>query len=248
MATDLGFEPADIEAMDSASLGVAMRYAQRAPRQQPNQAPPPEPEPEVDLGLTPEQLEEFGPDMIGVLTRIAKQNAVKSRDLEKRLGQYEQREIARTRDQAFSTIDEAISSLPAEYTTILGAGQGHEVLKASPGAFRKRKMVLDSLAAEGLNFATAPMNVIRERIRARTEEDFAGLIKKPAPAANPPAITREEWNRGGSPPPTQRNGGSELPPREGGSIEDRHRGAVTEEEIADEKIRASLRRRKQPKA
>lgn len=250
MATELGFLPEDVEAMDGNSLGIAMRAAQRMPaRQTPATPPPPpapEPEPTVDLGLTPEQIEDLGPDMIGILTNMAKKQAIQTRELEKRLGMHEQNQAMRDQNEVFRTIDEAINGLGAEYAAILGSGQGHQVYKTSPGLFRKRKFVLDSLAAEGLNFQTAPLSVIQQKIKARTDEDFGTQAKPGQKPATPPVVSKQDWDRGGSPPPTQRNGGNELPPREGGSIEDRYRGAVTSEEIEDEKIRASLRRRKRP--
>ena len=253
VALGLGFTQQEIENADADSLGRAVSLSQRrsavAAQKPPEVAPPPEPK--IDLGLTAEQEEEFGPEMMGVLKKIALDNAKAKQELESRLARYEQNEQARTRSQLETTLDNAFSTLGKEYATVMGDGDGAHIIRNDPASHRRRMFVLTTLQNKGLNFMTASAKAIQDAIKAQVEEDFPGMVQKPAAPAKPgsreltePAIARELWDRGGSPPPTQRRGSAEPPPRQGGDIEDRHRGAITEEEIADEKIFASLRNRK----
>ena len=196
----------------------------------------------MDLGLTPEQEEEFGPEMMSVLKKIATDNAKKTQELESRLGQYEQREVARTRDQLVSAIDTAIGGLGKEYAAAIGEGDVNSIKAKDPDAFRRRMFVLQTLEGKGLNFRTASASAIQEAIKAQVEKDFPGMVKAQAPNPNPPVVTKDQWDRGGSPAPTQRRGSAE-PPAEG-SAGDRNRGPVTEDDVADERIFAMLRKRK----
>lgn len=246
MAANLGFTKEEIDRSDADSLGNAVALAQwhrSAPQQQPApQAPAPPPaEVKVDLGLTPEQEEEFGPEMLAVLTKIAKDSAKKNQELEARLGQYEQREQARTRGQLISTLDTAINGLGKDYATVMGDGDAGHIMQNNPAAHRRRIFVLTTLENKGLNFLTASAATIQEAIRAQIEEDFPGMVKPAAPTTNPPAVTRDQWDRGGSPAPTQRRGSNEPPPLEAGG---RDQGPITEDDVADERILAMLRKRK----
>jgi hypothetical protein len=251
VALNLGFTQQDIETSDADTLGKAVALAQRhsAAAQQPKpEPPPPPPELKIDLGLTPEQEEEFGPEMMGVLKKIATDGAKAQQALEAKLAQYEQKAQTRDRDQMINTLESAVSGLGEEFAGVLGKGTLAELMHKDQASYRRRHFVLTTLQQQGLDYLSAPVEVIRERIRKQVMEDFPGMVKAaPAPAkppANPQVVTKDQWDRGGSPAPTQRNGANEPPPREGGSVEDRHRGAITAEEIEDERIRGMLRKRK----
>lgn len=251
-ALNLGFTQQEIEGSDTESLGRAVSLAQRhiTRSNQQQQAPPsPPPEPVVNLGLTKEQEEAFGPDAMAVFNKLAMENAKNKQEFEARLAQFEQREQVRSQSQMINTLESAVSALGDGFEGVLGKGTLADLMKTDPASYERRHFVLTSLQRQGLDYLSAPVDVIREQIRRKTEELFPGMVKA-APPANPaemekPLVSKDVWNKAGSPPPTQRTGGNEPPPRQGGDIEDRHRGAITEEEIADEKIMGSLRRRTQ---
>lgn len=252
MALGLGFTQDEISRSTADSLGNAVALMQRrGVQQQAPATPPAPPDPKQLLGITEEEEEEFGPVAMGVLTRMATENAKNKQELEARLAQYEQREQVRSRDQMATTLETAVGGLGDEYSAVLGKGTLPELMKTNYDAYRRRHWVLTNLQREGVDFLSAPVEVIRQKLREQVERDFPGMVKPGTPAApNPaemakPRFTAEEWAKSGSPPPTQRTGGNELPARQGGDIEDRHRGAITDEEVADEQIRKSLRRRQQ---
>lgn len=247
MAQAAGIPADQIQRLNPNALGELIQYAQS--RQQaapavPAQAPA---EPEFDLGLSEDQQEEFGPELMGVLNKIGKETQKELREVKAKLASYEQRESQRTESQVAHSIETAIASLDPAYRELVGQGTWEQVAQAAPDAVRKRKFVLESLQAQGLNFWTASPQEIRDRIKAQIDVDFGPRQAAPANGNQPPpGVTKEQWAQAGSPPPTSSRNGNELPKREGTPIEDRYSGAITEEEVADEKIRASLRRRKQP--
>lgn len=249
LAKSSGFTQEQIDRLDTNALGEGVRFAQarqqQAPPQpvQPAPLPEPPPEPVFDLGLSEEEKSAFDPEFIKLLNKVGLAAEKKAAALEQRLAQYEHREVQRTQFQVASAIDQAISGLGTEYHNLIGAGQGHEVMQTNPDAFRKRKFVLETLQQAGLNFMTASPAEIQARIKAQVDADWG---MKPAQTVNPPIVTKKEWDRAGSPPPTHRTGKDNLPPREGSKVEERYQGALTEEEVEDERIMASLRRRKQP--
>lgn len=253
LAKTSGFTQEQIDRLDTNALGEGVRFAQaRGLNQQQPQAPPPAapvqsqappPPPEFDLGLTDDQKEEFGPELMGVLTKIGQATAQKTAALEQRLAQYEHREIQRSQVQVMNAVDMAITSLPPEYQQILGAGPGVEVMQTMPEVWERRRFVLESLQANGLNYQTASPAEIQARIKTKVDSHW-GI--KPAAPVNPPVVTKQQWDGFGSPPPTQRTGPDNLPARDGTKVEDRYNDALTDEEAEDERIRASLRRRKAP--
>lgn len=248
LAKTSGFTQEQIDRLDTNALGEGVRFAQARQQQapphpvQPAAPPEPPPEPVFDLGLSEEEKNAFDPEFIKLLNKVGLAAEKKAAALEQRLAQYEHREVARTQFQVASAIDQAISGLGPEYQSLIGAGQGHEVMQTNPDAFRKRRFVLETLERAGLNFMTASPVEIQARIKAQVDADWG---PKPA-SVSPPVVSKKEWDRAGSPPPTHRAGPDNLPPRDGSKVEERYQGALTEEEAEDERIYASLRRRKQP--
>lgn len=251
LAETVGFTPEQIERLDTNALGEGVSVMQARVAQQPAQAPPaapaaPPPQapppPDFDLGLTDDQKEEFGPELMGVLTKIGQAAEQKAAALEQRLAQYEHREVQRTQSQMINAVDMAIASLPAEYQAIIGAGPGLETMTTAPKAHERRLFVLQALERAD----PSVWNKSPAEIQARIKEKMADHWGITAAAPAKPVVTRDQWDRGGSPPPTQRTGHDNLPPLEGRKPTDRFQEQLTEEELEDEHILASLRRRKQP--
>jgi len=244
MAQNVGLNDAQIARLSPDALGEAIQTINSYRAAQPPAAPPPpEPEPVFDLGLTEEQQEEFGPELMAVLNKLGGQTAKELREVKNELATYKQREVQRTEAQLFKSIDDAIGSLDPAYHSVIGGRSAEEVLRADPRAFARREFVLKALQQEGLNFWTASPAEIRDRIKAQVDAEWGPRQTVPAGNQTPPVVTREQWNQGGSPPPTHRRVENDLPPREGDSIEDRYNGAITAQEIEDAKINQFFGRR-----
>lgn len=244
MAQNAGLNNEQIARLSQDALGEAIQTINSYRAAQPPAPPPaPEPEPVFDLGLTEEQQEEFGPELMAVLNKLGSQTAKELRDVKKELATYKQREVQRTEAQLYRSIDDAIGGLDPAYHAVIGGRNVDEVLKTDPRAFARREFVLKALQQEGLNFWTASPAEIRDRIKAQVDAEWGP--RQPVPAGNqtPPVVTREQWNQAGSPPPTHRRVQNDLPPREGDSIEDRYNGALTAAEVEDAKINNFFGRR-----
>lgn len=238
-AEDFGFSQAEIDGMDTDQLGQAVRYAARAEKkwwqeQRPQaapaapQAPPQVPqEEEVDLGIPPQDLQDFDPRLVGALKTIASGYQKKTRALEERLQAAEKLTQQQQVDRTVSEIDQGFADL-ADDCPLLGKGNCAD-FKTTDHSYLLRDAVVKSVAASWPKGAPG----WRKAVALRAREMFGAGSGQSAPTDLPPEpptprqqqaaerpreangrFTREQWEQAALNRPTQRKGAAEPPGRD----------------------------------
>lgn len=227
MAEDFGIPS---EGMTDESLAAAVRAVQRtvlqsrrendaleAHQQQPAparaDAPPAD---DFDLGLSPEESEQLHPDVAKILKK-ALARAVGP--LQKRIDALSQREVARATETNTERIDRAFAGLNDPR---LGTASRAELADDAPEVARRQAVVQQAARLAGPKATVQQVCAQLKKARDLLYEPPAA----PKPVAKKPGVSPEEWERGGTARPTQRQG---APEPNGKSKAERSVGALLDE-------------------
>ena len=225
MALEQGFSEEDISSTSPDTLGdivhrvqrqmAAQRerdMAQQAATRSPDRTQPPPPpaqqEDDVDLGLSPEEIEELDPRLVKAMKSTVGMSAKKIKSLEQKLERYEQLETARQNETNNQKIDRLFSDLGPEYIQHFGKGEGQKLKASDQKRFDNR---LEVLTAVGAMEAAENAHSGGKGPLTSMEEKFKKAVKLLFQAAAPPeedaelTKRRQEWSEGTLAKPTQRS-------------------------------------------
>jgi hypothetical protein len=218
LAKSFGFDDDDMKSMSSEALGRAITKAQkrdaewnqRLQSQKPQpQAKAPEPEPEFDLGVDLKEIDEGVAGAFEKLKQARIQDAKELKELRKAIAENQERERARSQQQATQLVDDAFEALGPEYEEYFGKGSVDDIAK-DPKLLRRRIIALQET---GLNVEVASGKQILSKLK-KVADEVLGIKPKakeePEPEARPNGRpTRREWNAAGTALPTQRSNAEE---------------------------------------
>lgn len=220
LAKSFGFDDDDMKAMSSEALGRAITRAQkrdaewnqRLQSQRPqSQQPvkPAEPEPEIDFGINPEEHDEKVVSAFNKAKSLHTETQKELRDLRKKLAENEERERARSQQQAIQIADDAFEALGPEYEEYFGKGSLADI-QSNPTILRRRVLALQET---GLDVSVASGKQLLNKLK-KVADEVLGVkpkAKDPEPEPEPRngRPTRRDWDRGGTAVPTQRSNAEE---------------------------------------
>lgn len=185
------------------------------PRQQPAAAPPPVLEEEaIDLGINEE---DYAPEFVTAMKKVASHGNKKLKALEEKLQQYEQRDLARQQETFNQMVDRRFNE-DASLAKVFGKGTIGEIKSSNQKAAARRLEVVKLVDALRMGGDQRSFDEIFDEAKAfklsswKVTPSMDGVIP-PAPAPEVPALTQQQkdWLAASTQKPTSRVAGQEPP-------------------------------------